>query len=84
LNFPADSLEKQVYNIANDLKEFLPIESDRNRLGYMLFKYVNKEGDEPSVMVKSGKFTIQGTTKEELAELIAEKLKSVKLPETEA
>jgi len=80
LEFPADSLEKQVYSIAEELKDYLPVANDRHRLGYVLFKYVNKQGDEPSVMLLNGKFTIQGITRENLATLIAEKLKSVKLP----
>ncbi len=79
IEFPADSLEKQVYTIAEDLKEYLPVASDRNRLGYVLFKYVNKQGDEPSVMLLNGKFTIQGITRDKLADLISEKLKTVKI-----
>ncbi|GJQ31574.1 MAG: hypothetical protein HBSAPP04_04130 [Ignavibacteriaceae bacterium] len=81
IEFPADSLEKQVYTIAEELKDYLPVASDRNRLGYVLFKYVNKQGDEPSVMLLNGKFTIQGITRDQLASIITEKLKTVKLPE---
>ena len=45
VDFPENSLEKQVYSVAEDLKEYLPVPNDRNRLGYMLFKFFNKQGD---------------------------------------
>jgi hypothetical protein len=65
--FPDDSVEKQVYNIVDDLKGYLPIMNDRNRLGFCLYKYMQGEGDSPEVIVKTNKLTIEGITPEELA-----------------
>lgn len=65
--FPEDSLEKKVYNIAEGMKEYLPLMNDRNRLGYNLYKLMIGEGDDPLIIVKNGKFKIEGISKEELA-----------------
>jgi hypothetical protein len=51
--FPADSLEKKIYSIVESFAEFMPVQNDRYRLGYCLFKYVNGEGDEPKIALKS-------------------------------
>lgn len=79
IEFPEDNLEKKVYSIAEELKEYMPVPSDRNRLGYMLYKYATKEGDAPEIIVKSGKFKIEGISKENLASLLTEKLKKFDL-----
>jgi hypothetical protein len=79
VDFPENSLEKQVYSVAEDLKEYLPVPNDRNRLGYMLFKFFNKQGDGPEIIIKSGKFTIEGISKDNLISLLSEKIKSVKI-----
>ncbi|GAB1350854.1 hypothetical protein MASR1M107_30690 [Ignavibacteriales bacterium] len=76
---PEGSLEKKVYSIAEELGEYLPVPNDRNRLGYMLYKYATKEGDAPEVIVKSGKFKLEGISKENLASLLTEKLKKLEL-----
>jgi hypothetical protein len=81
VDFPENSLEKQVYSVAEDLKEYLPVPNDRNRLGYMLFKFFNKQGDGPEIIIKSGKFTIEGISRDNLISLLAEKIKSVKIAE---
>ncbi|MBK7267575.1 MAG: hypothetical protein IPI12_14850 [Ignavibacteriales bacterium] len=81
VDFPENSLEKQVYSVAEDLKEYLPVPNDRNRLGYMLFKFFNKQGDGPEIIIKSGKFTIEGISKDNLISLLSEKIKSVKIAE---
>ncbi len=69
--FPADSLEKQVYSLVNSLAEFIPIDNDRNRLGYALFKYMIGEGDEPLITVKAAKVTLKGISAEDIAEKLA-------------
>ncbi len=63
--FPDDSVEKQVYNIVDGLKEYLPIMNDRNRLGFCLYKYMQGEGDTPEVIVKTNKLVLEGITPEE-------------------
>ncbi len=76
--FPEDSLEKQCYNIADMFKENIPINNDRNRLGFNLYRYMKGEGDAPEVLVKTAKLKIVGIAKEELAKKIAEELAKIK------
>ena len=75
--FDASTIEKQVYNLIDSLKEFLPIMNDRNRLGYALYKFMTGEGDEPLITVKSAKLKIAGISDVELAKKIEEGLKDV-------
>ena len=49
--FPDSSLEKQVYSFVDSLKEFIPVDNDRNRLSYGLIKYLSGDGDAPEVLV---------------------------------
>ncbi|MGE5679995.1 MAG: hypothetical protein ACM34K_03865 [Bacillota bacterium] len=76
--FPEDSVEKQVYNIVDKFKQNIPIDNDRNRLGYCLYKYVMGEGDAPEILVKSTKIKIVGIGEKELAGKLDQELKSVK------
>ena len=76
--FPDDSVEKQVYNIVDELKEYLPIMNDRNRLGFCLYKYMQGEGDAPEIIVKTNKLTIEGITPEELSSKISSGLEKIK------
>ena len=76
--FPEDSLEKKVYNAVNKFREYLPIENDRNRLGYALFKYVTGEGDEPSITLKSTKVKVEGISLQELAKKITIEIDKIK------
>ncbi|GAB4288608.1 MAG: hypothetical protein Kow0098_06030 [Ignavibacteriaceae bacterium] len=77
--FPPDTLEKQVYNLVEELKDYLPIMNDRNRLGFSLFKFMKGEGDDPSVLVKTQKLTLNGITPEELAKKLSEGLAKIKV-----
>jgi hypothetical protein len=76
--FPDDSIEKQVYNAVDKFKEFLPIENDRNRLGFALFKYVTGEGDEPFITVKSTKVKVDGISQQELAKKLTVEIDKIK------
>lgn len=78
--FPADSVEKQVYGIVENLQEYLPIANDRNRLGFNLYKFVMGEGDEPKIMVKNAKVKIQGIEYDDLVKKLEDALKEVKKP----
>lgn len=69
-----DSVEKKVYAIVENLKEYLPIPNDRNRLGFSLYKFVTGEGDDPKILVHSTKIKIEGITPKELAEKIISQL----------
>ena len=76
--FPDDSVEKQVYNIVDGLKDYLPIMNDRNRLGFCLYKYMKGEGDSPEVIVKTNKLIVEGITPEELALKISTEIDKIK------
>lgn len=76
--FPDSSLEKQVYNVVDELKDYLPIVNDRNRLGFCLFKFMKGEGDSPEVIVKTNKLTIEGITPEELTSKINSGLEKIR------
>jgi hypothetical protein len=76
--FPEDSIEKKVYNLVDKFKEYLPIENDRNRLGFALYKYVTNEGDEPIITLKSTKVKIEGISLQELAKRITIEIDKIK------
>ncbi len=76
--FSDDSVEKQVYNIVDGLKEYLPIMNDRNRLGFCLYKHMQGEGDSPEVIVRTNKLVLEGITPEELASKISTELDKLK------
>ena len=76
--FPENSIEKQTYNLVESLKEFMPIDNDRNRLGYGLVKYLNGEGDAPEILLKSSKIRIEGIELSALAKKLSEGLKNIK------
>lgn len=76
--FPDDSIEKQVYKAVDTFKEYLPIENDRNRLGFALFKYVTGEGDEPFITLKSTKVKIEGITLQELSKKLTIEIDKIK------
>ncbi len=75
--FPAESLEKKVYSIVEGFAEYMPVQNDRNRLGYCLFKYMNGEGDEPNIALKSAKIKVEGISVSELAEKISSELRKI-------
>lgn len=77
--FPEDSLEKQVYGVVEDLTNYLPIANDRNRMGFSLYKFIQGEGDEPEILVKTLKLTIKGISQEELAKLIKTKIEKIEV-----
>jgi len=76
--FSASTIEKQVYSLTENLKEFLPVMNDRNRLGYALFKFMTGAGDEPLITVKRAKLKIVGISEVELAKKIDAGLKNIK------
>lgn len=76
--FPDGSVEKQVYNIVDELKDYLPIMNDRNRLGFCLYKYMQGDGDTPEVIVRTNRLTIEGITPEELALKISTSIQKIR------
>jgi len=77
-NFSENSLEKRTYNLVESLKEYIPVENDRYRLGYGLVQFLNGDGDAPEILVKSTKIKIQGIEYSELAKKLSEGLKTIK------
>ncbi|MBU0472866.1 MAG: hypothetical protein KKF62_01750 [Bacteroidetes bacterium] len=77
-SFPENSVEKKTYGLIESLKEFMPIDNDRNRLGYGLVKYLGGEGDAPEILLKSAKIRIVGIEYSELAKKLADGLKEIK------
>lgn len=76
--YPADSLEKKCYAIAESLKEYIPIMNDRNRLGFNLYRFMKGEGDAPEVIIPNAKIKFEGIGKEELIKKISEELTNIK------
>ncbi|MDR3668060.1 MAG: hypothetical protein P4L35_14560 [Ignavibacteriaceae bacterium] len=77
-HFPDDSTEKKVYKVVDKFREYLPIENDRNRLGFALFKYITGEGDEPGITLKSTKVKIEGISTQELANKLTIEINIIK------
>jgi len=75
---PADSIESKVYSIVENYKQFIPVMNDRNRLSFCLLKYLNGEGDEPKITLKSAKINVEGISSYELAKKLDEDLAKVK------
>ena len=75
--FPEDSIEKKVYNIVENLSEYLPLPNDRNRLGFNLYKLMKGEGDKPAVIIQNAKLTIKGISEKDLAQKLEDELKKI-------
>lgn len=69
-----DQTEKKIYKIIDELKEYIPLNNDRNRLAYTLVQYKNGGGDTPGVLIKSTKIKITGISADELSGLITSKM----------
>ena len=76
--FPDSTMEKKVYNIVEEMKDYLPVPNDRNRLAFSLYKYLNGEGDHPNLLVKSTKIQIEGISSEDLAKKITVEIEKIK------
>ena len=75
---PENSLEKKVYDVVENLSEFLPIANDRNRLGFNLYKYMLGDGDEPEVLILNAKVKVKGISDKELAQKLKTELDKIK------
>jgi hypothetical protein len=76
--FSDDSMESKVYAIVESFSEFILLANHRNRLSYCLLKYLNGEGDEPKITLKSSKIEIKGITVADLAKKLDDELETVK------
>ncbi|MFZ2324688.1 MAG: hypothetical protein WAV89_13445 [Ignavibacteriaceae bacterium] len=75
---PDDSVESKVYSIIENYKEYIPIANDRNRLSFCLVKFLNGEGDEPKITLKTAKINVEGISKDDLAKKLDEELNKIK------
>ena len=76
--FPENSIEKKVYSIIESLIEYIPIMNDRNRLGFVLVKYMNGEGDSPLTSIKNAKLKLKGISETDLARKVTDELNLIK------
>lgn len=75
---PEDSVESKVYSMVENYKEYIPIMNDRNRLSFCLVKYLNGEGDEPKITLKSAKINFEKISLDDLAKKLDEELLKIK------
>jgi hypothetical protein len=78
IKFPEDSIEIKCYNIAESLKEYIPLMNERNRLGFNLFRYATGEGDDPGIIIRNAKIKFEGISEKELTRIISEEIEKVK------
>lgn len=76
--FPADSLEKKIYTLVDSLKEFIPIDNDRYRLSFGLYKYLSGDGDAPEILVNSTKINFVGIDKAEMVQKLNDGITGLK------
>ncbi len=77
-SFPENSVEKKVYNIIESLNRYIPIPNDRNRLAFMLVKFMNGEGDAPVISVKNAKLKLKDISEIEISRIISDELNLIK------
>lgn len=73
-----NSLEKQVYNLVEELKDYITIPNDRYRLAYNLIKYLEGEADIPEILIKSTKVEYINISEADLVLKINEGLSKIK------
>jgi len=78
INFSETSLEKKCYNIAESLKEYIPLMNERNRLGFNLFKYATGEGDDPKIIIRNAKIKFEGISEKDLTKKLSEEIERIK------
>lgn len=74
----ANSIDKQVYDLVENLKDYITIPNDRYRLAYNLIKYLQGEADIPEILIKSTKVSYINITETDLVLKINEGLNKIK------
>ena len=77
--FNDNSPEKKAYNLADSFVKYLPIQNDRNRLGFNIYRNLIGEGETPEIIVKSGKYRLNGIDKEDFIKLLTEEISKLKI-----
>lgn len=75
---PADALESKVYGIVERYKENIPIDDDRYRLAFSLYRNYFQFGDDVLTVIKANKLSLEGISEKELADKLTEDLKDIK------
>lgn len=75
--FSSDSLEKKIYSMVEEFKEFIPVTNDRYRLAYCLYKFAMGEGDDAKTSLKSAKIVFEGISLNDLSSKLDERLKAI-------
>jgi len=73
-----NQLEKQVYNLVDEFKDYITIPNDRYRLAYNLVKYLQGEADIPEILIKSTKINFVNISEADLAIKLNEALNKIK------
>lgn len=74
-----NTVEKKAYNLANSFDKYLPIPNDRNRLGFNIYRNLIGEGETPEIIVKSGKYKLEGIDKDEFIKLLSAEIAKLKI-----
>lgn len=74
---PEYSLEKKVYNLVEKYTEYLPYNSERYRLAFCLYNYLQGKGDEPEIIVATNKFNLKNISREEFINILENDIKEI-------
>ncbi len=77
--FSDNTPEKKAYNLADSLQNYLPLSADRNRLGFNLYRFLIGEGETIETIVKTGKFKLEGISREEFTKLLQTEVDKLKV-----
>lgn len=76
--FSDNTIEKKVYSFVDTFSNEIPIPNDRYRLSYNLIKYMQGEGDEPKILIKSAKIKYQNISEAELSQKLQKGIEDIK------
>ena len=77
--FSENSIEKKIYNLIDSYQAYIPIQNDRYRLSYYLYKFLNNEGEPPLKSIEYSKIKIINIDKKSLALQIEKELESINI-----
>ena len=72
--FNENTIERKAYDLAESFSKYLPIANHRNRLGFNIYKTLTGEGDSAEMIIKTGKYKLEGIEKAEFINLLKSEL----------
>ncbi|MFH0733279.1 MAG: hypothetical protein V1773_03425 [bacterium] len=72
--FNENTIERKSYDLAESFSKYLPIANHRNRLGFNIYKNLTGQGDSAEMIIKTGKYKLEGIEKTELINLLEAEL----------